>query len=115
MKHPRWDAKRKALASLIEQAIRRGVETGEFDDPHPEITALCIPGLIRSIMLYGAKDQLDQEMVTDHITHWVERGVGGSEMSPVGAIRRRISGGPIKKAAKTNGRRGLAAANGRNL
>jgi AcrR family transcriptional regulator len=70
----RWPAKRKELTDLIEATIRRGNQAGEFDDPHPEITALCVPGLMRSIMLFGPKG-LDERKITEHITRVVERGI----------------------------------------
>jgi AcrR family transcriptional regulator len=90
----RWENKRKELASLIEQTIRRGNADGTFDDPHPEITALCMPGLMRSVMLFGPKG-LDQQVVTEQITRLVERGVCGS--------------GPEKT------KRNVAVATGRNV
>ncbi len=112
MKHPRWDSKRKMLSGLIEQTIRRGVASGVFDDPHPEITALCIPGLIRSIMLYGPKGQLDEDVVTSHITHWVERGVGSMGDGDCGG--KSMNGKRVASRRKRPTRQGGLAAAGRN-
>lgn len=75
----RWELKRKELSGLIEQTIRRGNADGTFTDPHPEITALCVPGMMRSIMLFGPKG-LDERTVAAQVTRLVERGVcGGGE------------------------------------
>jgi AcrR family transcriptional regulator len=74
IKDDRWDHKRKELTSLIEQTIRRGIQSGEFRDPHPEITALCVPGLLRSVMLFGPKG-LDEKTVTAQITRLLEQGI----------------------------------------
>lgn len=50
---PRWVAKRRALLRMIEATIRRGIDDGALHDPHPELTALFIPGLVRSVMLFS--------------------------------------------------------------
>jgi len=70
----RWTEKRKELTDLIEETIRRGNASGEFDDPHPEITALCMPGLVRSVMLFGPKG-LDEQTITEQMTRVLERGI----------------------------------------
>lgn len=122
MKHPRWEAKRGELVKLIERAIRRGVSAGEFDDAHPEITAVFIPGLIRSIMLYANKSGLREEVVAEQISRWVERGVGCKDSSnPAVAGKRthkspggrlKTVAGATKSTAPRAGRRPLAS--GRN-
>jgi AcrR family transcriptional regulator len=73
---PRWESKRQELVNLIAGAIRRGNEDGTFDDPHPEITALCVPGFMRSVVLFGPKS-LDQETVKRQMIRFVEQGVCG--------------------------------------
>src|SRR5689334_20055286 len=40
----RWRPKREALTGLIEKTITDGIARGEFADPHPELTALFVPG-----------------------------------------------------------------------
>ena len=70
----RWTEKRKELTDLVEETIRRGNAAGEFDDPQPEITALCVPGLVRSVMLFGPKG-LDEETITGQIARVLERGI----------------------------------------
>jgi AcrR family transcriptional regulator len=96
VKDPRWEAKRKELMVLIEKTIRRGNRTGEFHDPHPEITALCLPGLMRSVMLFGPRG-LDEKTVTAQIARLVERGVCGEEQQVIKQKR---------SAALTAGRNG---------
>ena len=34
-----WHEKRQEMTQLIESIIRRGIERGEFCDPHPDLTA----------------------------------------------------------------------------
>lgn len=81
IKDHRWDAKRQELTNLIEQTIQRGIKTGEFSDPHPEITALCVPGLLRSVMLFGPKG-LDEQTVSSQISRLLESGICGSRRAP---------------------------------
>jgi AcrR family transcriptional regulator len=101
IKDERWETKRKELVSLIEKTIRRGNRSGEFDDPYPEITALCLPGFMRSVILFGTRG-LDQATVTAQLTRLVERGVRGG------------GGGERKDKDKDNGKRNVAVATGRN-
>src|SRR3954471_1902900 len=75
-KDQRWAAKRKEFTGLIEQTIRQGNTDGTFDDLHPEITAQCVPGLVRSVMLFGPKG-LDEATVAGQITRLMEQGVRG--------------------------------------
>jgi AcrR family transcriptional regulator len=101
IKDDRWEDKRKELVTLIERTIRRGNKSGEFDDPHPEVTALCLPGLMRSVMLFGTRG-LDRTTVTAQLTRLVERGVcGGGVCSGDGND-------------KQTGKRNVAVATGRN-
>jgi AcrR family transcriptional regulator len=78
IKDERWRDKRRELTTLIEQTIRRGNEVGEFEDPHPEITALCVPGLLRSVMLFGPKG-LDEATVTGQLVRLLEQGLCATE------------------------------------
>jgi AcrR family transcriptional regulator len=71
----KFPAKRRELTDLIERTIRRGNEAGEFDDPHPELTALMVPGLVRSVMVFGPKG-LEESVVGQHMMKVVERAVG---------------------------------------
>lgn len=71
---PAWNEKRIELHRLIREAIARGVEAGELADPHPELTALCIPGMVRSIMLF-APGGLDRSTAADHIMRILDHGI----------------------------------------
>lgn len=74
MKQPRWERRRRALMSLIERTIRRGNACGDMADPRPELTAVCVPGLVRSVILYAPRS-LGVEAMTNHIVTLVERGI----------------------------------------
>ena len=66
----KWDEKRRELKGLIESIIRRGIRLGTFRDPHPQLTARFIPGLVRSIMIDGT-DSVDRQILTEHILRFV--------------------------------------------
>ena len=55
--------------------MRRGVRAGELDDPFPELTAGCIPGMVRSVMLFGPKEAGETEIAA-RLVRLLERGVG---------------------------------------
>lgn len=79
---PAWRAKRKELQQLIEDTVRRGVARGEFVDTHPELTALCIQGMVRSLLLFGPEG-MDEKTVSDHVVALLTRGIGAAaESSP---------------------------------
>ncbi|MBK7641893.1 MAG: TetR/AcrR family transcriptional regulator [Planctomycetes bacterium] len=65
---------RSELTQMLEETLRRGIRRREFSDPHPELTALCIPGLVRSVMLFGPRT-LDERGVTRHLVRLLERGL----------------------------------------
>jgi AcrR family transcriptional regulator len=65
---------RKKLSRLIAQTIRRGNETGEFDDPHPELTSQFIPGAVRSSIIWGS-GKLTANVLTNHVLHIIGRGL----------------------------------------
>jgi AcrR family transcriptional regulator len=67
---------RKELSDLITKTLRRGVKQGIWSDPHPELTAIIIPGMLRSAMLYGPRE-LDQELLIQHILRLVVAGLSG--------------------------------------
>jgi AcrR family transcriptional regulator len=70
----KWAQKRQESSDLIESIIRRGIEMGHFEDPHPELTALFIPGLLRSAVLYGG-ESIDADVLTEHILRMVESSI----------------------------------------
>ena len=71
---PDWNRKREEFSDLVEGTIRRGIEKGQLDDPHPELTALCIGGMVRSVMLFGPKG-LNEDEVASQIFRLLERGI----------------------------------------
>jgi AcrR family transcriptional regulator len=95
----RWADKRKEFTDLIEQTIRRGNVDGTFADPHPQITAQCVPGLVRSVMLFGPRG-LDEVTVAGQIARLLEQGVcGTNEMNQKRARMR----GKLRAGGKRNG------------
>jgi TetR/AcrR family transcriptional regulator, fatty acid metabolism regulator protein len=54
------------LTALIERVIHGGVDAGRFADARPDLTAVCVPGLVRSALLYGPKG-LGADAVADHL------------------------------------------------
>lgn len=66
----KWDEKRKEFKIMIESVIRQGVDTGVFQDTHPELTARYIPGFVRSALLDGV-DKFEADVLTDHISRFV--------------------------------------------
>ncbi len=73
-RHDYWRARHAELTQLIRDTIRAGVESGEFVDAHPELTAIYIPGLVRSTMLFGPKD-LDERTVANHVLEFLSWGL----------------------------------------
>jgi AcrR family transcriptional regulator len=66
---------RKELSALITRTLRRGVRQGIWSDPHPDLTAIFIPGMLRSAMLYGPRE-LNEELLTQQILRLVLEGIG---------------------------------------
>jgi AcrR family transcriptional regulator len=74
-----WDEKRRELTELIEAVIRRGIRTGQFCDPHPELTARFVLGLIRSALLDGIAG-VDEQTVTRHILRFLLNSLAAGKM-----------------------------------
>ncbi len=89
---PRCRENLDALTRLIETTIRRGIRAGEMVDTHPELTAVCVPGLVRSILLYGPPS-VAQAKVRRHIATLVERALTATAAAPKGGagVRERRS------------------------
>ena len=69
-----WRGKRAELKTLIASIIRSGIASGIFCDPHPDLTARFIPGLVRSVLIEGPQS-VDQQTLTAHILHFVVAGL----------------------------------------
>jgi AcrR family transcriptional regulator len=65
---------RAELTGLIETIIRRGVRRRELNDPNPALTALCIPGLVRSVLLFGPR-KLDERSLARQLARLLEQGI----------------------------------------
>ena len=80
----RWQNKRKELKELIESVIRRGIVEGVFSDPHPELTARFIPGLVRSILMENPQN-VDARTLTAHIQRFILSGLENRDKPPLGS------------------------------
>jgi AcrR family transcriptional regulator len=80
-----WQQKRGELIDLIAAILHRGIESGQFYDPHPELTARFVPALIRSALLDGGTPQ-DPELVSNHILRFLQGALltnhGGDSAAP---------------------------------
>jgi AcrR family transcriptional regulator len=66
----RWKIKRGELKALVAAIIRRGIAGGVFCDPHPELTARYIPGMVRSVLVEKPQS-VDPQTLIDHILRFV--------------------------------------------
>lgn len=73
--------RRRRVGELFEVVLRRGVASGEIDDPHPELTAQFLPAMIRSGVVWG-KRGLPADELTGQVMSVLGRGVRG--------VRRRV-------------------------
>jgi len=76
IKDPRLNDKRAEVASLCEQAIRRGVRAGEIADPHPALTAQYLLSFVRVALLY-APPGVSEASLRKHILRVLGRGIRG--------------------------------------
>ncbi|MCC6680887.1 MAG: TetR/AcrR family transcriptional regulator [Phycisphaeraceae bacterium] len=67
-------ARLQQLYDMLEQAIRRGVADGSLRDPHPELTALFIPGMLRSVMLFS-KTLPSRKLLIEHLMRLITSGL----------------------------------------
>lgn len=74
VKDPRIRGKREELAAACEQIIRRGVRSGEFCDPHPELTAQYILSFVRIALLHSPPGMRDGTLRT-HILRVLANGI----------------------------------------
>lgn len=74
VRDPRIRGKREELADACEQIIRRGVRSGEFCDPHPELTAQYILSFVRIALLYSPPGMRDSTLRT-HILRVLGNGI----------------------------------------
>lgn len=72
--NPELQRLRRQVAAVIERAIRRGVEQGEMNDAHPELTAQFVFGCIRAAMRFGPA-KVDVGMIADHVVRVLAGGI----------------------------------------
>ncbi|WFS61570.1 TetR/AcrR family transcriptional regulator [Pseudodesulfovibrio thermohalotolerans] len=73
-----WKRKRAELWTLLEDVVRCGVESGQFRDEGPAMTARYVSGLVRAVCLF-APTGADPEEVCLHAEQFVLRGLGVKE------------------------------------
>jgi AcrR family transcriptional regulator len=73
-KHPKLRNKRRELGKLIEAVIEHGNQTGELDDPRPDLTAQFIPAFVRSSFRHGPSNLKGAELA-EHIIRVLCRGI----------------------------------------
>lgn len=66
---------RAALSGLIESEIRAGVQSGELDDPHPDLTARYLLSFVRGSLLYPPPG-LTPDLLKSHLLRLLQRGIG---------------------------------------
>ncbi|HEX8914864.1 MAG TPA: TetR/AcrR family transcriptional regulator [Humisphaera sp.] len=76
-----WGRLRQEFLAMVAGTIRRGVADGSLADPHPDLTATCVGGMVRSIMLFGPKG-LDPDAVAGHVYDLLIRGIGTRKRRP---------------------------------
>ncbi|MFZ2630569.1 MAG: TetR/AcrR family transcriptional regulator [Desulfosalsimonadaceae bacterium] len=71
---PQSEKNGQELSRLIESLIRQGIATGQFTDPHPELTTKYLQGLLRSVFT-GDMNKVERKVVTEHITQFIHKGL----------------------------------------
>lgn len=66
--------KRRELTDLIERVLRRGIQAGEIQDPHPEITVQFIPGCVRAAIRH-APGEVDPGVLASHVLRVIANGI----------------------------------------
>ena len=74
------DTKRWEYNRLVESVIREGIDSGYFEDPHPDLTARYIPGLVRSALFDGL-NTIDPKLLSDHMFRLVGSSIIKKEAS----------------------------------
>jgi AcrR family transcriptional regulator len=90
---------RDRLTILIQNTIRAGVRAGVFRDAHPELTALFVPGLVRSAMLFGPKG-LTERTLGSQMVRILENGLLVSASPDKGMSKKKNQGKKKPAGAK---------------
>jgi AcrR family transcriptional regulator len=73
--------KRGELASALTRILRRGVQCGTLDDPHPQLTAEFVLSFVRVAMLFPPRN-LGRKAISRHILRVLGRGLLASKKRP---------------------------------
>ena len=65
---------RESLGVLAGKIIADGVQTGEFDDPRPEVTGQFIPACVRSAIVFGP-GPLKAEAIVEQVMGVIGQGI----------------------------------------
>lgn len=71
---------RTQLRNLVESLLRQGIADGQFDDPHPELTARYILGLLRSLFR-GGIGKIERQVLTEHLIGFIQKGLTRHDLS----------------------------------
>jgi AcrR family transcriptional regulator len=77
--------RRDEIAALCEQVIRRGIESGEMSDPHPELTAQYVLSFVRVALLY-APPGIKSSTLRSHILRVLGHGIRKAPVSAAAAM-----------------------------
>jgi AcrR family transcriptional regulator len=84
-------AQRIELGNLISDIIRQGNRSGDFSDPHPELTAHFIPATVRASIVYGPED-LSSDVLAEQVYRIVVGGLMAGSANPRAKRRGRRPG-----------------------
>jgi AcrR family transcriptional regulator len=93
-----WSRKRQEFIDLVGRTIRRGVREGTLHDPNPDMTAVCLGGMVRSIMLFGPRG-LAQRQVADQVYRILVDGI--SRPAETRRVRGTTRGGVRRRQASS--------------
>lgn len=74
---PQREQNRAELSKLIESLIRQGIKAGQLADPHPELTAKYILGLLRSVFTSGM-ESIEQKVLTRHVIGFIRKALASN-------------------------------------
>ena len=57
---------RRQLTDLFADTLRRGIRQHLWHDPQPQLTAVCVPGMVRSAVVFGPRE-MGEEAIAAHI------------------------------------------------
>lgn len=85
---PGLKEKRRELGRILEQVLVRGNRSGEFSDPHPELTAQFIPSCVRGAIRFGPAGA-KAELITGQILRVIGGGIRSARGKPARPSTRR--------------------------